>query len=346
MAVEDNRQLHQAEITWINDNAKKFADQEGISLEEAKDRLAQQALRDVDAIWNIALGEDDAVAQTFIAEKIGENDTFENTRGEQQVFFTTENGDFYDPSRYAVQSLQADPQLYQNAQQTAKEKTGELLSNPDKLKDAIEKKFDVNLNDVLEYANDKINANKDKNLEETTYDATLGRFQDTAKDGANYAETTLGIGETDKEIFDGIYGDGAGTIIKDIAPTAGIAAVILVNRKGAFQQAKRDANIPASQQPDMVYNQRTGQYQQYNSVLMKDRQGNIIKDENGNDIWTKEYQYTREDGSKIIIQDHSAGHQFGEEGIGDQGTHFNVRPVENTRTGNVPGTEEHYPFNN
>lgn len=166
MAVEDNRQLHQAEITWINDNAKKFADQEGISLEEAKDRLAQQALRDVDAIWNIALGEDDAVAQTFIAENIGENDTFENTRGEQQVFFTTENGDFYDPSRYAVQSLQADPQLYQNAQQTAKEKTGELLSNPDKLKDAIEKKFDVNLNDVLEYANDKINANKDKNLEE------------------------------------------------------------------------------------------------------------------------------------------------------------------------------------
>ncbi|UFH60637.1 hypothetical protein [Sulfurovum mangrovi] len=127
-----------------------------------------------------------------------------------------------------------------------KEKTGELLSNPDKLKDAIEKKFDVNLNDMLEYANDKINANKDKNLEETTYGATLGRLQDTAKDGANYAETTLGIGETDKEVFDGIYGDGSGTIIKDIAPTAGMAAVILVgknNKRPSWRQSEKDVVV-------------------------------------------------------------------------------------------------------
>ena len=60
---------------------------------------------------------------------------------------------------------------------------------------------------------------------------------------------------------------------------------------------------------------------------------------------TREYTYTRGDGSKVVIQDHSAGHRFGQQGIGDQGPHFNVRPIENTRTGSVLGTLDHYPFN-
>ncbi|WP_316246764.1 HNH/endonuclease VII fold putative polymorphic toxin [Paenibacillus ihumii] len=30
---------------------------------------------------------------------------------------------------------------------------------------------------------------------------------------------------------------------------------------------------------------------------------------------------------------------------GGQGPHFNVRSADNTRTGKVPGTMEHYPFN-
>ncbi|WP_221395234.1 HNH/endonuclease VII fold putative polymorphic toxin [Dyadobacter sp. NIV53] len=46
--------------------------------------------------------------------------------------------------------------------------------------------------------------------------------------------------------------------------------------------------------------------------------------------------------SKVVIQDHSAGHtQFGGEAAKP---HFNVRPSENTRTGTVPGTNAHYPF--
>jgi len=68
--------------------------------------------------------------------------------------------------------------------------------------------------------------------------------------------------------------------------------------------------------------------------------GHVIKDANGNVINTREYHYTNSNGKKIIIQDHSAGHTKG-----DQGPHFNVRPAENPRTGSVPGTQDHYPFN-
>ncbi|PSV59404.1 hypothetical protein CTT35_15410 [Photobacterium damselae] len=32
----------------------------------------------------------------------------------------------------------------------------------------------------------------------------------------------------------------------------------------------------------------------------------------------------------MVIQDHGAGHNFGQGGIGDQGPHFNIRPIENT----------------
>ncbi|MGE1156007.1 HNH/endonuclease VII fold putative polymorphic toxin [Pseudomonas kitaguniensis] len=46
-----------------------------------------------------------------------------------------------------------------------------------------------------------------------------------------------------------------------------------------------------------------------------------------------------------ILQDHSAGHKFGDKNrIGDQGAHFNLRPLEAPRTGNVPGTKDHYSF--
>lgn len=30
--------------------------------------------------------------------------------------------------------------------------------------------------------------------------------------------------------------------------------------------------------------------------------------------------------------------------VGDQGSHFNVRPSENPRTGKVPGTAQHYEY--
>ncbi|MDP4095824.1 HNH/endonuclease VII fold putative polymorphic toxin [Paenibacillus sp. P96] len=105
-----------------------------------------------------------------------------------------------------------------------------------------------------------------------------------------------------------------------------------VSRNGALNQAKRDAGIPRSQQPEAVkrVDMRSAQHEG----------GHVIKDSNGKVISTREYVYTNKDGKKIVIQDHSAGHQKG-----GQGPHFNVRPADNTRTGKVPGTMEHYPFN-
>ncbi|GDY34054.1 HNH/endonuclease VII fold putative polymorphic toxin [Gandjariella thermophila] len=104
-------------------------------------------------------------------------------------------------------------------------------------------------------------------------------------------------------------------------------------RNAALNQAKRDLGIPRSQHPDEV-----------NRVPMTDRWGHAILGGDGKPIMTREYVYTRPDGSRVIIQDHGAGHSFGEGGVGDQGPHLNVRPPENTRTGSVPGARDHYPF--
>jgi HNH/Endo VII superfamily nuclease toxins len=101
-------------------------------------------------------------------------------------------------------------------------------------------------------------------------------------------------------------------------------------RSGALNDAKRDLQIPRSQHPDSI-----------ESKAMTDRNGNNVLNVNGERTMTREYTYTRPDGSKVLIQDHSAGHSW-PSGRGNQGSHFNVRPPENPRTGNVLGTKEHY----
>ncbi|MHC8380131.1 RHS repeat-associated core domain-containing protein [Pseudomonas sp. LB3P14] len=116
-----------------------------------------------------------------------------------------------------------------------------------------------------------------------------------------------------------------------------------VSRSGAFKQAKSEAGIPRTQQPDPVYDPTTGKTRQYKYVRMTDKAGESILNSEGKPILTREYQYTRGDGSKVIIQDHSAGHQYHEPGNkGDQAAHFNLRPIENTRTGKIPGAKDHF----
>ncbi|SEK79639.1 RHS repeat-associated core domain-containing protein [Stigmatella aurantiaca] len=104
-------------------------------------------------------------------------------------------------------------------------------------------------------------------------------------------------------------------------------------RRAAMHQAKRDAGIPVSQQPDKS-----------RRVDMTDKHGKTIRDEKGNAIVTREDIYTTPDGKEVIIQDHSAGHHYNEGGVGDQGPHLNVRPIGDPRNGKVPGTQAHYPF--
>ncbi len=136
--------------------------------------------------------------------------------------------------------------------------------------------------------------------------------------------------------------DGKTYTLKDGKPVEVVG--VRVGRKGAFKQAKRDAGISQNQQPDKVYNEKYKQYKQFNTVKMTDKYGKPIKDNEGNIIWTREYQFTKEDGSKILIQDHTAGHKFNEGGKGDHGAHFNLRPSDKPRKGHIPGTKEHYPF--
>ncbi len=102
-------------------------------------------------------------------------------------------------------------------------------------------------------------------------------------------------------------------------------------RKEAFNQAKRDANIPRTQQPLKV--------EKVPMTSSSSEGGHVLKDSSGKIIMTREYHFKNRNGDRIIIQDHSAGHKKG-----GQGPHFNVRPIDNPRTGKVSGTKSHYPF--
>ncbi|KHD27853.1 hypothetical protein LH67_15035 [Xenorhabdus nematophila] len=115
------------------------------------------------------------------------------------------------------------------------------------------------------------------------------------------------------------------------------------SRNAAFRAAKRDAGIPMNQRPDKIFDPKTGFDSQYRHVRMTDSNNETIIGNNGKPIWTKEYQFTKANGTKVIIQDHSAGHYY-PNGVGNQGPHLNVRPIDNIRTGSIPGTLDHYSF--
>ncbi|MDX6040033.1 HNH/endonuclease VII fold putative polymorphic toxin, partial [Scandinavium lactucae] len=111
------------------------------------------------------------------------------------------------------------------------------------------------------------------------------------------------------------------------------------SRNEAFRAAKRDAGIAMGQQPDLI-----------GRVELTDINGHKTLDTNYKPIITREYHYTRSDGSKIVIQEHSTGHIYGPSGApGNQGPHFNTRPYDldsgnGSRNSSVPGTSDHYEF--
>ena len=109
----------------------------------------------------------------------------------------------------------------------------------------------------------------------------------------------------------------------------------MCSRKKAFNEAKRDANIPTSQQPSKV-----------ERVKMTEPDyagGHTLLDKNGNVQYSREYHFVNNRGEEIVIQDHSFGHTF-DDGVGNQGSHFNVRPADDVRNGSVKGTKPHYDY--
>lgn len=94
-----NRQLHPLETKWIKDNAKAFAQKEGVSEDEATKRLTQQALKEVDYLWRAQLSDgDDASAKAYLAAN---GQKFVNDLGEQQKLFTTQGQQLFRPEMFA-----------------------------------------------------------------------------------------------------------------------------------------------------------------------------------------------------------------------------------------------------
>ncbi|PBQ02219.1 hypothetical protein CCL07_15765, partial [Pseudomonas congelans] len=106
-ATTYNRQLHYEEQKWLNENAKKFAQDLKITEQAAMERLSQQALKNTDMLWRSVLSDgDDPVAQGFLA-KAGQ--TFVNNLGTDQKLFTAENNQLFRPEMFADS---ADPAFY------------------------------------------------------------------------------------------------------------------------------------------------------------------------------------------------------------------------------------------
>ncbi|BBQ01384.1 hypothetical protein BSFA1_65120 (plasmid) [Burkholderia sp. SFA1] len=103
-------------------------------------------------------------------------------------------------------------------------------------------------------------------------------------------------------------------------------------RSASLRAIKRQLGISMSQHP-------VGQ----RMVPLTDSSGNWILNANKKPIQTRELTYSV-NGKNVVIQDHSAGHYYGQDGVGDQPSHHNVRPEGDERTGKVDGMDDHYYF--
>ncbi|TCP10714.1 hypothetical protein EV697_1171, partial [Bisgaardia hudsonensis] len=102
-AEKFNRQLHPNEIEWIKENAKRFAEQEGISTKEAEKRLSQQAAKELDILWFLSLDDkQDSQAQAFLASQ--KNKTFTHINGEKEHYFVAGGNDFWVSRKYAKEA--------------------------------------------------------------------------------------------------------------------------------------------------------------------------------------------------------------------------------------------------
>ncbi|MCG6575935.1 hypothetical protein EGM97_14600 [Pseudomonas sp. AF32] len=90
-----NRQLHYEEQQWLKENAKVFAQKEGITEQAAMERLSQQALKSTDYLWRSLLSDgDDSAALAFLSDT---GKTFVNDLGETQALFTVSGQQLFRP---------------------------------------------------------------------------------------------------------------------------------------------------------------------------------------------------------------------------------------------------------
>ena len=109
----NNRQLHPTEESWLRAHAKEFAKNEGISEQQALERLTQQALKNVDYLWRAQLADgDDASAKAFLTTA---QQRFTNELGESQQLFTTTGQQLLRPEMFADST---DPAFYKQFAQS------------------------------------------------------------------------------------------------------------------------------------------------------------------------------------------------------------------------------------
>ena len=111
-AEANNRQLHPNEMKWIKEHASEFANQLGISEEEAFNRLVIQAAQEVDFAWFKKINETDDKAQIFLRGAYSSSSdvpdfddinkgTFIDGDGRRQRMFTATKDDYYSTSKYS-----------------------------------------------------------------------------------------------------------------------------------------------------------------------------------------------------------------------------------------------------
>lgn len=99
----NNRQLHPFEAKVINEGAKEFAKQKGISVEQARKRLTLQTLRQIDSVWNSMIKEDPE-ARKWLADK--SNNQYSAYRVNSGKLFTANARDYENQVVNSPQILQ------------------------------------------------------------------------------------------------------------------------------------------------------------------------------------------------------------------------------------------------
>ena len=113
------------------------------------------------------------------------------------------------------------------------------------------------------------------------------------------------------------------------------------SRGTALKNIKQDLGLNANESPVSQ-----------NMVILRDANGNpvvhgdkiIYSREMTYDVRNKNIKNERNEIIDfVVVQDHSYGHTYAD-GVGNQSSHFNVRPFTNTQNGKVSGMKGHYYF--
>lgn len=247
----NNRQLHPNEINWINANAKKYAAQRGNGMTEdqAKAELAQQAMKDADATWQSYLGTDTNIAaQNFLNTAQG---SFNNEAGNSQALFTNTAGDFNNGlvNANAIGSSTSNLGFYQHYVQPGKQNdatTGLALlgaSQAQKIPGAM-------VDGVIALATTNP-LTTGKAIVTGMYDGTIGAGTAAGASAAAFGD------DATKDMINSIYGDAnANKLVGTIAamPALGMVGGAVVGgtvASGAGKVTGKTGGVPASQFNDL-----------------------------------------------------------------------------------------------